>query len=701
MRPHRPGTGGIDSPKALRLRRLANQRASCGCAVFVVAAVVLLAAGHHRVSQWLFGDRLASRGAEIATYPLAVNIANPQVMRYDLVGIEAHTYAPNGRPIPLKEPPALTVLREREPQATVGHVDRLVMRYDWHRRCYAANWPVPWNASAGDYVVDVRCHIPQPEAWQWGLNVRVPALPKGAKKDDRWSECVARTRVIVAARRPPDLGHGLCIATWEDPPPNGNLRRPDGSMGDWKALFDWAEFVGADAVWCRGAATQVSRGVNLSMQQPFVTDEDGINRVAHEAHRRGLKFGTWAMAFATQPRTSNAGKPPYKYAQIVGKDGSSRDTDFISLLDRDRPKHLAAWLHRMAENSDIDMVGLDYFRPDRGGYEAADDFLRLMPLTLPPELAAMSLAQRRGFVADMIERQWRKEPDFYDEWKWYQSHLVALRLRDIAAHADLKTKPLWVFTFGWLHGLQSGQDPLMMTDAGADALAVMLYQLTSVAHYNLMVTQWSKYVAAGQANLLPGDTVDFGLHQKLTRPVAAPEEMNRRIVTAALSFCKDGAQTGAFWHDISRAIRGNVGPYPGREWALAGAAAFSTVRRAWQVYPLTADVAIPASAPVGTAFEVRLTIKNLTRQPLKGLTLKLEETPDLEPIDKRDKTLAEVAAGGEAVIPWQVRIKAHDRPRGDRFMVACRVNWPDAEFLAPVRRDLPRVIVAMKYLNGS
>ena len=125
------------------------------------------------------------------------------------------------------------------------------------------------------------------------------------------------------------------------------------------------------------------------------------------------------------------------------------------------------------------------------------------------------------------------------------------------------------------------------------------------------------------------------------------------------------------------------------------------MRNDWQVYPLTADVAIPASATIGTTFEVRLTIKNLTRQPLTNLALKLEETPDLEPVDKRDKSLAEVAAGGEAVIPWQVRIKTHDRPRGDRFMVACRVNWPDADYAAPVRRDLPRTIVAMKYLKGS
>lgn len=106
-------------------------------------------------------------------------------------------------------------------------------------------------------------------------------------------------------------------------------------------------------------------------------------------------------------------------------------------------------------------------------------------------------------------------------------------------------------------------------------------------------------MSSGQANLAPGDQVDFRWHQKSLQP-AAPEELYDRMVTGHRRYTSNGLTAGCFWHDISRAaVSGSRGPYPGTEWALAGGAAFTTVRNDWQVYPLTAELRAPQSAPLG------------------------------------------------------------------------------------------------------
>lgn len=695
--PRRPSASSkLDSPRALRKRRHAQQRGSCGVMALAVVLVLAVLGQRGRIADFL-SSRSQRQEQSFTSFPMALTVKTPEVWRDGLVPIVVTTFGSDGRLAPLPEPPTVAVLRGGVPQPTVGHVETLQPFYDRRLKCYIAYWPVPWNAPLGEYVVEARCKLPVPEAWDWGTPVR--GLPMGQRKDDRLSEAVARAHVVVRGRRPSSLQPGLCVVTWEDHPPTGRLRRPDGTLGDWRALLDWAEFMGADTLWCRGAVTKVGDWP-LTMQQPFAPDEPGIRRLAAEAHLRGIKFGVWAVAFATFPKGRNSGKPPYRYAQVVRPDGSVADHDFISLLDPDRPTHLADFLRRMNEDPNVDMVGLDYFRPDKGGYEIVDDFLRTMPVKERREFSGLSRAERLRRVARLVEREWRTHTDFYEQWKWYQAHLVAQRLREITQQAQLR-KPLFVFIFGWNHGGQSGQDPLMLTDAGADALAVMLYQVSSPRQFNLMVEQWQEYLGAAQANLIPGDQLDFYWHQNMTRPIAATEELYRRIVTAHASLVTGERTLGVFWHDISRAaVCGRTGPYPSREWALAGAAAFSAVRRAWNAYPLTADLVVPQDVFYGTVFTVEVVLESLCDRPVRGLRLSIEDTQGIDVDDQRIKTLAELPARGQVRIPWRIKIRGPNPARGNRFMVACRVTWPDGDYGPHFRRDIPRTIIAMQYVNG-
>jgi len=302
-------------------------------------------------------------------------------------------------------------------------------------------------------------------------------------------------------------------------------------------------------------------------------------------------------------------------------------------------------------------------------------------------------------VSLKVERQWQSDPDFYDCWNWWRAHLGAEIVRDIRAKAKLR-KPLWIFILSWWHGRQHGQDPLMFNDAGVSLLAPMLYQVPNRTHFNIMVKDWNEYLRAGQVNLIPGDQVDFHWHQFTTRP-AAPEEMYDRIVTAHTRYERDGLTCGAFWHDINRAIGGNTGPYPGTEWALAGGAAFSTVRCNWKVYPLAAELSAPASAAIGGTFEVTLNLTNVVKTEVRDIQVSLMKTPGIALVGEEPQPVRGIAGGQGHSVPVSVRIKGPDGSRANRFMVALKVTWPEGNYGDTVRDDLPRQIIVMKYVQGQ
>lgn len=696
-RPRRSSKTKYGSPLALRRERRRRQQVSCARVVLLVVLVGALMANRGRLASLLGRSTARTTETRQSLFPLQMLVKTPVCSRYDLVPLILEARGPDGAAKALPEPPILRVLLDGQPVTTVGHVEKLQPRYDAKLGQYRAWWPIPWNARPGRYVVEARCNLEDPAQWPWGDAMLEPADKEETKS--RLAEMVCRASFTIVQRKPAALPGGFCAVTWEQRIPTGRVRGPDSKQRDWRALLDWAEFMGADALWCRGAITQADKSWTLTMDRPFApTDEEMMHRVAREAHRRGLRFGTWAVAYSTAPQESNAGKPSYKYAQVVRTDGSLADHCFISLLDEDRPGHLAGFLQRMAADPNIDMVGFDYFRPDRGGYEISDLFTRRMPVTLPEGFFDRSRGKRWQYVARKIEYDWRRDPDFYEQWNWYRAHLLSQRLKQIREQAAID-KPLWIFMFGWYHGQQIGQDPLMLTDAGADALAVMLYQIESLKHFELMTSQWREY-KVNNCNLLPGNQLDFHWHQNMTKPRAAPEEFYRRIMVAHSSFQAGSVCLGTFWHDISRALEGQVGPYPGREWALAGAAAFSAIRRNWKVYPLTVDLSAPARVAVGSPFKVNVRLSSLATRPVTGLEISLEDTPQITAPEGSNRTVAELPAGTELTVPWTLKVRAHDERRSDRFMVAFRVRWAEGEYGERFRRDAPRTIVVMRYVDA-
>jgi hypothetical protein len=702
------------SPHARRRRRRAQQQsACCGCVLGTVIVVAAVLALKGPLASWR-QKRQELADAQTAAnvhFPLELATDSTWYYRHCLVTVILRITDAQGRVQKTGQPPEVFISHRGQVVETVGGVDRLKPRWDPAQNAYVAHWPVPWNASLGAYQVETRFRLAQPEAWRWETpdeeQRRIRRERRQRSKKDKPEEiagegfCVARCSFDVRGAQPPTLPAGMCAATWEEMLPSDGVRvrRPNGEMGDWRAIFEWCSFMGADTLWVRGALTSAATE-RLTMERPFVPSNlQLIPRLAAEAHRRGMKFGAWAMSYNTLPEQpgSNSRKPPYTWAKDISRStGEVQETSFISLLDQRRLAHLSDFFAAMQADPNVDQVGLDYIRTEPG-YELTDRFAYNMPVELPANWAKMKPTERWRYVAQRVEPPGcYQHTEFYDAWNWYRAHLGAETVARLIRRSGIK-KPVWVFALSWRHGTQHGQDPLMFNDAGVSIIAPMLYQ-TDVRQFDgFIVRDWSQYLRPGQANLACGDQLDNYWHQQL-----GPGELYRRMMRAHMEFLSGGRTMGGFFHDISRAaVVGNLGPYPATEWALAGGAAFSKIRESARVYPIRAALACPTSCTVKQPIELRLTVENVCRTAVPRINVGVEWTEGVEAAQPSTRQIPQLGPGETLTIPFRVTIPARLPARQSRFMCAFRITWPAGEYGSGVRNDLPRTIIVMQYVKAQ
>lgn len=397
-------------------------------------------------------------------------------------------------------------------------------------------WPVPWNAPAGEYEVVVS----------------TPAL---------------RARFRVVPRKPLPLPEGFSVVTWESELPLRSLRvtAPDGSRKDWRGLLDWVEYVGADAFWALGGRTPGREPGQVWLEDNF----DLLPELAAECRRRGIKLGLYAMYSLTLSSRPVGG---YEYALDV-EDGKVVRTRAVSLRDERRQRDTIALLRRFRDIPGVEWVGLDYVRNALGGVELAEEFYREMPGVTPPEgWETMSAEQR--MVAFARKKAARRDAAFIDAWQWWRAHRVARFVERAKAELGPRT-PLWAFTLTWDKGWHHGQDPVMFADAGLDADALMLYE-ADAAQFDALLSDWSRYVRRGDAQLIVGDVIDWPLHQ---RHPDGPKDFYRRTVRAIDGIYGDGRARGVFFHDLARALWGRKGPWSTRQWLDEARAAARYIKR--------------------------------------------------------------------------------------------------------------------------
>ncbi len=676
--------------------------------VFCVLIVVLAFRGW--IGRALARDPDGHTQAAKVQFPIEIEVARDAFWRYDLVPVTVRVVDARGEPRS-DTPPSVVVTHKDEVVDTVGAYGESVrLTWDEQQKAWRGNWPPPWNPEPGHYRFRATVAI-DPAAWSWEEARIEDEEGEITPAGEAYAEALAAFE--IQARPQPKVEPGMCVATWEFDF-KSRFKGPDDRTGDWTKLFEWVEYIGADTLWFRAAVT-APPDEGLSLAQPFrPVNLEAVPRLGAEAHRRGLKFGTWATAYATYPHTDEGKNPDYRYSIDISRStGQTRETNYVSLYDERRVEHLADFFRQMQACEHVDMVGLDYMRtdPGSGGYELVERFTSEMPVKLPEAWESWSERRRQQYVALKVEEEYQSDPKFYECWNWWRAHMGAGIVRRIIEKSGVE-KPTWIFVLSWLHGMQHGQDPLMFTDSGVTMLAPMLYQVDDRLHYDEMVKHWNEYVRAGQVNLAVGDQVDFHWHQE-TRDPPAPAELYDRIVTAHRRYIQDGSTQGAFWHDINRAADPhNLGPYTGREWALAGAAAFSTVRDTWGVLPLRATLTAPDSATIAKAFGVKVKLQNLTNRPVSGVRLSLCDTQHMvgpylteaaegelfgEPFVK----VGTVRASEAVEVPLQVRITQPDARLLNETMLALRITWDEGNYEPPVRNDLPRTIVVMKYIRGT
>jgi len=554
------------------------------------------------------------------------------------------------------EPLYVSVFKNGEKVTTIGGLEKIHLKYNSKTEIWEGRWPCPWNASTGRYLVK-------------------PVGPENFRYAER--------RFLIDRRKPKKyVSAPIGVLTFENGSPLEKMKitDPEGKVSDWKGMFDWAEFIGADAVWYLAGQT---RAESKNPDEHFPWREQNIAKLPElglEAHKRGLKFGVYAIAYLT------FGRQKYKNYVYACDYNSSKngpvETFSISIGDEKRVADIIKLVKVLNGIDAVDYIGLDYIRNVQGGYELVEDFVSDMDVKLPENWEKFNYRQKMGWLAN--EKVSRKNMKLIDQWQWWCAHKISKIINRITTEVKLK-KPFWVFTLSWEKGWQHGQDPVMFYDAGADIDAVMLYEANRM-QFDALLDDWNDYIKKNDSEIIVGDVVDWNLHQKTTNP-PGPQEFYSRIIEATNRIYNDAPARGVFIHDLSRSLWGRrIRPYTSKEWLLAGASAITEMKRINKVAPVEIKIDTERKISAGQEFTIPVTVKNISLDE-KCRNLKIK--PYLIGGDitgDREKTIPELSPGVSKKVIFRGVVKNRQWERNLKNMVAVQVkignkNWTAFEYV--------------------
>lgn len=573
--------------------------------------------------------------------PLVVKTSKDSYFRYELIDIFANYKDLNNETIKVGQMEA-KVYKDNKLIKTIGDTKNILLKYNPKLGLWAGKWPIPYNPELGTYQVLVRAMPANPgpvitATWNFNITGKVPQKPD----------------------------NGICAVVLEY---GGNvigkkIIGPDDKYGDWRNIIKWAKYTGANSFFMLGAESE-TYNPKTTLENPFDLKKFyEVEKFAAEAKKNGLVFGAWIMTFGLQGREYE--KFGYK-ASLSFSTKSQRlypSWMHISLIDKKRFNDLLKVVKMFDANPDIDYIGFDYVRTGHGdGYEMAEHVIKDMSIAVPNNWKELGRNQRMIWFAKKIKA--REEMEIIEKWDWWRAHKIAEIISKLIKLSGTK-KPIWVFTLGWEHGKQHGQDPLMFTDAGIAFDAVMLYEANQ-SQFRQVLIDWKGYVASQQVNIIVGQTVDVKL---LDSPfLIPPEELVRRTLIGTKKIAFGGLTDGVFWHDVSRALWGRKGVYSEKEWFLTAAKCFSEFRKERGELDIILDTKIETSEKSRRNLTVKTFIENQTINRIDNISVNLIKTEGVSAFGRNKAFIKQLSPGELKIITFKVAIKPSNQRY--KYMVA-------------------------------
>jgi hypothetical protein len=419
-------------------------------------------------------------------------------------------------------------------------------------------------------------------------------------------------------RRPiPDIDPGLSIVDLEMNKSilGGSFFDTGGRKTDYLAILDWAQFMHADMLWILAGETTsfTKRKTNAPPWDPGPLENLALLKEA--APQYGIEIGAYIMSFFVPGKNG----VPNRYTAGLGYDAENDRlyrSRHISLSCERRIDDMIELVRRFQEDPAIAYIGFDFIRTGRvDGYELAEQVIVDTGIPAPGQWETWDEDERIRWFARKIEVE--RDPLIVEKWRWWRAHRVAEIVREILTEAAV-TKPVWVYTLGWNHGKEHGQDPVMFFDAGVTFDAVMLYE-ASQEQFSRLLTHWNDYISSDQGNVLIGSCVDYKLldSDRLTPPA----ELYRRNSEAYRQVMRNGFAKGIFFHDIARAFWGRKGGYSFMDYAVAHMSSVYGLNKALN----TPDLVVDVLHEHGGDGEIRGTIqcKNNSTAAIDEITIEL------------------------------------------------------------------------------
>lgn len=578
---------------------------------------------------------------------LVVSLDKPKAYRYDWVDVTAEW------PNELSPPAGLTLEVEMtyydQPVYGLGDKKRMTLRPQTGGKKWFGRWPVPFGPPLGQY------------------QAVVTAIAKG--------DLMARgtTTFEVMGRESFKLPKGFSVLTVEGRPDSyGHYRSPfDPKNKGVDNLVEWAKWMGVDALWCLVGDTHSNK--KNKYQGPWASiNIKQMERVSAKAKEEGVKYGGWMATYYIWG--DHQAPTGYQFATKYDFKKGLKGSKFVSMGDPVRHRHLVELAQKLEANANVSYIGFDYFRTDEhGGYEWVDDFAESMKPRLPEGWFQWGKTDRMVWLATRSRIDSKEYNRLIgDQWEWYRARRMAMELKSILEDAKV-TKPVWIFTLGWQEGHEHGQDPMMLVDAGAGINSLMLYHCRRPQYESMMKT-WAEYLQNTKGSFVLGDMVDWTAHDQSLDPPGPLEAWDRHQMAAKI-FLGEKQRIGLFWHDLARILGGNIWPYTGVEWAVAGATSFFNLREASGRSPVRLSLTGPKTIGWKSSASVTLMVTNVTEKPMENVKVQWLEPDSPSVLGGVVQVVGTIPPGGSRSQTFSVE---HTTPRpaaAQAVMAACVVTW--------------------------